>query len=584
MKFILGLILLLQWGYSFAQQTQFKTVDAALAHKGKIYLFEKNNYRRFTPAANGFKLDSGYPKAMPGGWQGLPVNFKQEIDAAFYHPKENRAYFFHKNYVVRLKGYTVEPGFPKPLTYWKGLPYEFQSGIDAAVFRAGKIYLFRGNSYIRISGRSMDTGYPKRLPGGWQLPTDYSAGINAALHYSSHNYFFSQTSFTRLKDTKRERGYPISLNKFEAKAEPMKVVLLKPEPMPDLTMVDRVYVNGKKFENNQMLELRQSDVKRRNNGRCSVPLDFFVRNTGAADIKQPFHVKLQSYQDASITHNINSLGAGNNKTIHSTVWIEPNSVLNIFIVADIKNGVDEVSESNNSLMLRALLVANCDDPPTDIKVAKAGSIINNDIRLVESKPELSVSLESPMSKHIKIENTGVVESPSGVTLLVACAFTPPGEPSRVCGNGLVLETLVVPSIEAYQSKQLTLSKFNFSNAKTGNYKFTVTVDTKNIVDEVDETNNTSVSNYTVTPPPPPPISGKTVFQEHGCADCHTERIPFPDAPKLGEKAIWQNRLVERGGIDGLENSVRKGYKNMAAFPELSSKEVTEVVRYLCDCD
>lgn len=154
-------------------------VDAVMPYKatGNSYVFKNAGtgegcYARMSAA----KFHQDYPKAMPGGWQGL--SWKQ-VDAAMYLPGRDKHYIFKGPQYVRLTGVQVNSGYPKPIAAnFLEIPPEFAKGIDAATVRDGKIYMFKGDQYIRLSlGRQlsdgrytkpvMDGDYPQPIKGVW---------------------------------------------------------------------------------------------------------------------------------------------------------------------------------------------------------------------------------------------------------------------------------------------------------------------------------------------------------------------------------------------------------------------------------
>ena len=200
--FMIGFILLSTF-------TTYAQIDAAFFHHDRnvSYFFQGNQYYRLT----GTKVDAGYPKSLPGGWERLPGNFKLGIDAAVYNTNNNKIYFFKGDEYVRITGTKVDVGYPKKIRgNWKGLSAKFYTGIDAAIFRGGKVYLFKGNQYIRMTGMKMDSGYPATLPGGWEFPNGFHSNLDAAIAFkpTKRNFVFKGGKYIRLSDTKMDKGYP----------------------------------------------------------------------------------------------------------------------------------------------------------------------------------------------------------------------------------------------------------------------------------------------------------------------------------------------------------------------------------------
>lgn len=182
-----------------------QVIDAALQLNGATYFFIGNVYFRL----HGSQVDKNYPLALPGGWKDLPKSFHSGIDAAFYHPKKKRSYFFKGNQYVRLNGTRVEPGYPKPITQWKGLPDDYRQGIEAAVYRGGYTYFFRSGSYVRIRNTTVDSDYPKLLPGGWKLRKINYSGLTAMFNDRARNknYMFFKDTYWQLNDIKLDGDF-----------------------------------------------------------------------------------------------------------------------------------------------------------------------------------------------------------------------------------------------------------------------------------------------------------------------------------------------------------------------------------------
>ncbi|MBI3940203.1 MAG: hypothetical protein HY315_05165, partial [Acidobacteria bacterium] len=146
-----------------------KQIDAALWREsnGKIYLFYEDQYVRLTDST----MDSGYPKAIAGNWKGLPPEFEQGIDAAFWRKTNNKIYMFKGDQYIRLSETQMDLGYPKPIAgNWHELPSSFEQGIDAVFMHHGtnKIYMFKGDQYVRLTGSTMDSDYPKSIKGNFK--------------------------------------------------------------------------------------------------------------------------------------------------------------------------------------------------------------------------------------------------------------------------------------------------------------------------------------------------------------------------------------------------------------------------------
>lgn len=138
------------------------SIDAALPYQAttKGYMWRDGQYLRL----NDVTKDSGYPTAMSGGWINMPGSWGGNVDAAIHYQPNNKHYFFKGNEYVRLTGTKVDAGYPVKLPGgWQGMPADFANGIDAATFRNGQVYMIKGSQYIRFTGTKVDAGYPKSM-------------------------------------------------------------------------------------------------------------------------------------------------------------------------------------------------------------------------------------------------------------------------------------------------------------------------------------------------------------------------------------------------------------------------------------
>jgi len=104
-------------------------------------------------------------------WSGLTRDmYQKSIDAALWRESNGKIYMFHGSQYVRITGSTVDAGYPQPIAgNWTGLPFDFTQGIDAAFWHKtkNKIYMFKGDQYVRLTETTMDAGYPKPIAGNW---------------------------------------------------------------------------------------------------------------------------------------------------------------------------------------------------------------------------------------------------------------------------------------------------------------------------------------------------------------------------------------------------------------------------------
>ena len=154
------------------------SIDAALWRQSneKIYLFKGAQYVRVDPTT--FTVDANYPKPLAGNWNGLPADFQAGIDAALGHKKNNSIYMFKGDKYVKFSNgsSTMDAGYPKTISSnWHGLPDNFKEGIDAAFWRDSneRIYLFKNN---RWGGK-----YVRLNPDNFTVEAGYEDGKNVGL-------------------------------------------------------------------------------------------------------------------------------------------------------------------------------------------------------------------------------------------------------------------------------------------------------------------------------------------------------------------------------------------------------------------
>jgi len=134
----------------------------------KLYFFSGDRYLRVDKATR--KVDSGYPKTLPGGWGNWPSAWTS-VDSAIKWTN-GKTYLFRGSEYVRLTGTDVDAGYPKPITGNWNIPYT--SGFDYGFVYPGtsKAYFFKGKEYIRVdvstSSEVTDPGYPALIVGNWR--------------------------------------------------------------------------------------------------------------------------------------------------------------------------------------------------------------------------------------------------------------------------------------------------------------------------------------------------------------------------------------------------------------------------------
>ena len=149
-------------------------IQAALYHgigTGIVFLFKGAEYEGFNFfAETGMP---GYPKPIKGNW-GLPESFTSDLDAAF-NTETGKAYFFKGDQYLQydMTTNTTDPGYPKPICgNWQGFPINFTTNIDAALrwkSNSTKVFFFKGREYIRydLAEGKVDPDYPRSTAADW---------------------------------------------------------------------------------------------------------------------------------------------------------------------------------------------------------------------------------------------------------------------------------------------------------------------------------------------------------------------------------------------------------------------------------
>ena len=198
--------------------------------QGKAYFFKGDQFICFDWQTS--RVELGYPKSIKSYWQGFPLEFRRDIDAALSAdgPFKGKAYFFKGDQYIRYDWNTqkVDNGYPKTITTtWNHWPSEFSGGIDSALsgngpFK-GKAYFFKGNQYIRYDWEKdkVDKGYPRKIEESWQgWPSDFYEQIDAALPgddpFKNKAFFFKGNQYIRY-DWEQDRidpGFPQEIKPY----------------------------------------------------------------------------------------------------------------------------------------------------------------------------------------------------------------------------------------------------------------------------------------------------------------------------------------------------------------------------------
>ncbi|KFW73802.1 Interstitial collagenase [Phalacrocorax carbo] len=156
------------------------TFDAITTLRGEILFFKGSYVWRKSPYFSSIEHDT-----ISSFWPSLAAGF----DAAYEVDKKDRVIFFKGNQYWAVSGYSIEPGFPKPIQNL-GLPTSVTK-IDAAVHDqiTSKIYFFVGNKYwsFNENTQSMERGYPRKIAADFQ---GIGHTVDAALQKNGHFYFF----------------------------------------------------------------------------------------------------------------------------------------------------------------------------------------------------------------------------------------------------------------------------------------------------------------------------------------------------------------------------------------------------------
>uniref|UniRef100_A0A663EKG0 Peptidase metallopeptidase domain-containing protein n=1 Tax=Aquila chrysaetos chrysaetos TaxID=223781 RepID=A0A663EKG0_AQUCH len=156
------------------------TFDAITTLRGEILFFKGGYVWRKSPYFSDIEHDT-----ISSFWPSLASGF----DAAYEVDKKDRVIFFKDDQYWAVSGYSIEPGFPKPI---QNLGFPTSVGkIDAAVHdqNTKKTYFFVGNRYwsYNENTQSMERGYPRKIAADFQ-GIDHT--VDAALQKNGHFYFF----------------------------------------------------------------------------------------------------------------------------------------------------------------------------------------------------------------------------------------------------------------------------------------------------------------------------------------------------------------------------------------------------------
>ncbi|KFU90953.1 Interstitial collagenase [Chaetura pelagica] len=156
------------------------TFDAITTLRGETLFFKGSYVWRKSPYFSEIEHDT-----ISSFWPSLAAGF----DAAYEVDKKDRVLFFKDDQYWAVSGYSIEPGFPRPI---RNLGFSTSVGkIDAAVHdqNTKKTYFFVGNKYwsFNENTQSMERGYPRKIATDFQ---GIGHKVDAAFQKNGLFYFF----------------------------------------------------------------------------------------------------------------------------------------------------------------------------------------------------------------------------------------------------------------------------------------------------------------------------------------------------------------------------------------------------------
>ncbi|XP_026185159.1 matrix metallopeptidase 30 [Mastacembelus armatus] len=167
--------------------------DAATSLQRNLVFFKDGYFWKRVSSWHGITM-----KRITSVWPGI-----NKVDAAYEFRKNNIAILFQGNYYWGIRGNSILPSYPKPLTNF-GFPPSVTK-VDAAVHVSftGKTLLFVNNKYWSYNERmgAMDAGYPKFIHSDFPGIGDR---VDAVFENKGYLYFSHGSSQTEY-DYKRRR-------------------------------------------------------------------------------------------------------------------------------------------------------------------------------------------------------------------------------------------------------------------------------------------------------------------------------------------------------------------------------------------
>uniref|UniRef100_A0A8C9YZ78 Matrix metallopeptidase 30 n=1 Tax=Sander lucioperca TaxID=283035 RepID=A0A8C9YZ78_SANLU len=166
--------------------------DAATFIQSSLYFFKDGHFWMRSSSWGGIRM-----KKIQSVWPGI-----SKVDAAYENTKSNTVIFFEGNHYWGIRGNTVLPGYPKPLSDF-GFPPSVTK-VDAAVHVSitSKTLLFVNDRYWSYNERMgrMDDGYPKFI--SVEFP-GIGLRVDAAFENKGYLYFSYGSSQTEYHYARR---------------------------------------------------------------------------------------------------------------------------------------------------------------------------------------------------------------------------------------------------------------------------------------------------------------------------------------------------------------------------------------------
>ncbi len=193
----------------------FDRIDTAFQHpSGPIYFLRGDRCLKFEPGHGVVPRAGGVERALRDEWPGLPAPFDRGVDAALHYPKTKSIYLFRGGRYVRGTLSLLAPAAPPTwsdvrrigVDGWKTLPVAFRADLDAAFFHRdnGHAYFFKGGDYVKYHPDDgvVAPGIRRLGVDGWVgLPERFRAGLDGVFDEAGNErtYFFAGREYLRWK-------------------------------------------------------------------------------------------------------------------------------------------------------------------------------------------------------------------------------------------------------------------------------------------------------------------------------------------------------------------------------------------------